>query len=58
MNELSELEQQIKHKIAQIKHEMEETDDRAITDRNNRLVFPANAKISYQLRATNILSAD
>jgi hypothetical protein len=33
MNELSELEQRIKHKIAQTKDKMHETQERAVTDR-------------------------
>ena len=54
MDELSELEQRIKHKIAQIKDKMHKTRERAITDR----LWPEIETLSWVLNEILVLSRE
>ena len=52
MDKLSELEQRIKHKIAQIKDKMHKTQERAITDR----LWPEVEILNWVLNEILVLS--
>jgi hypothetical protein len=54
MDELTELEQRIKHKIAQTKDKMHETQERAVTDR----LWPEIETLNWVLNEILVLSRE
>ena len=54
MDELAELEERIKHKIAQIKEKMHKTQERAVTDR----LWPEIETLNWVLNEILVLSRE